>query len=144
MTRQLIGIGFALGCLSLASADPPRLDRAGDPLPAGAVARLGSPRWRGLITAGSSCQFEYSPDGKAIVCRMPDDEVAWLDAETGGQMRRVICPVRFLTFAVTPDGKTLITTDDPDAGEPWGLRLWDVATGSQRAFVAGRTAHCLS
>src|SRR6185295_12985819 len=41
----------------------PRLDAFGDPLPEGAVARLGTVRWRPGLALGA---VVYSPDGKIV------------------------------------------------------------------------------
>src|SRR5438046_765722 len=133
MNRPLTAAALALVVIPAAVA--------GDPLPAGAVARLGSPRWRGVFESWGPGEFRYTPDGSAIVCRMAGGSVAWLDADTGRELRRIRGPFRFRTFAVTPDGTTLITTDDGPSGPSWGLRLWNVATGAERKFIAELTAY---
>src|SRR5258706_16112918 len=64
--RQVLGT-FVLLSLGSASAEPPRLDRYGDPLPQGAVARLGSLR---LLCAGDVANVVFTPDGR-IVAAVP-------------------------------------------------------------------------
>src|SRR5947208_2758487 len=43
---------------------PARTDRYGDPLPPGAIARLGSIRWR---VDGEQTSVRYAPDGKTLL-----------------------------------------------------------------------------
>src|SRR5947209_1277253 len=58
-----------------------RVDRHGDPLPLGAVSRLGTIRWRHEGDAGA---LAFSADGKtlAVLCR-EDGLIYFFDAATG-------------------------------------------------------------
>ena len=116
-----------------------RNDVYGDPLPPGAVARVGSMRrWRGRNNYGSPLVF--TPDGKKVVFCENGQAIRFLNTATGQDVRR-ICPNRdvvnskdqMTTFALAPDGKTLIT-----AGL-WNpkLRLWDVGTGKELRQLPG-------
>ena len=70
----------ALGAAALSAApDGPRLDRHGDRLPAGAVARLGTVRFRGLLLRG--------PDGKSLITRR-DNRATLVDPETGAELKQ--------------------------------------------------------
>src|SRR5579871_3705874 len=64
----------------------PRLDRFGDPLPEGAVARMGSGRMR----QGSSIRsLSFTPDGKSLVAGGYGQVYLW-DAATGKRRRRFL------------------------------------------------------
>jgi WD40 repeat protein len=65
----------------------------------------------------------FSPDGKTLVCGIPDRSVV-LNAETGQTVFRF--PERPLWSFFTPDGKTLVT----DHGHR--LRVWDMAPWRER------------
>jgi RNA polymerase sigma factor (sigma-70 family) len=118
------------------------LDPNGDPLPAGAVLRLGTVRFRhgaGLLAAA------YSPDGKTLASAGDGGLIRLWDAATGKPMRTLRQPglTAILTLAFSPDGRTLASGGFV-AGERWKLRgepptpiaLWDVA--------AGRIVHTLT
>src|SRR5450432_578412 len=64
---------------------PPRLDAFGDPLPAGAVARFGTIRWRHDAVIRS---VHYSPDGKTLYTDSEDNTVRAWDALTGREKTR--------------------------------------------------------
>ncbi len=97
-----------------------RTDLYGEPLPRGAVARLGTVRFRlgGLFYACA-----YSPDGKTLAAGS-DDAVHLFDAANGKPIRQLRLGGYITSVAYSPDGKTLA------AGRECGLiQIWDLATG---------------
>ncbi len=101
------------------------IDLYGDPLPPGAIARMGTMRFRHIDTVIS---VAYSPDGKIIASgqRNRGPIILW-DAATGKELRRIEEEPGVLGgFAFSPDGKQL-------ALAKWGewIGLWDVATAKQ-------------
>ena len=114
---------LSLGGASLA-AEPAR-DGFGDPLPDGAVGRLGSMRLRhahAILTA------DFSADGKTLAA-CDGNGLSFWDVSTGKQVRRLAMPnpagVRLRRFSA--DGKTLI-----QSGYDNILRFFDSATGAER------------
>jgi len=109
-------------------AEPPAVDRLGDPLPAGAVARLGTARFRHPHTVE---MVAFAPDGKTLVTSGYDRSLRVWDAATG----RLVWadedqPGRIFNAAFSPDGKHLATADD--LGE---VRVRSAATGEVRYRV---------
>ncbi|MBA4064191.1 MAG: hypothetical protein C0501_10845 [Isosphaera sp.] len=103
-----------------AAARPPvddpaaKLDRFGDPLPPGAVARYGTVRLRhGQAPVG----LAFSPDGRVLgsAADTPDGLRAW-DPETGRQLARLNHRVRLGAFA--RDG-TVLTVGEDDRARVW-------------------------
>lgn len=82
-----------------------RVDQYGDPLPEGAVARLGTVRFRHgrFITA-----LTYNTDGKRIASAGFDQTIRFWDSDTGKELRRFekIYP-RTTSIAISPDGQYL-------------------------------------
>jgi WD40 repeat protein len=94
----------------LAAPPAPRADRYGDPLPEGAVARLGSARLR---HAGLS-DYVRLPGGKTVLTVGSDRVLRWWDLASGRQVRAVQLRGKAgLGHRVTlsPDGKTLVAHD---------------------------------
>jgi len=115
-----------------AAAPKAGVDLLGDPLPVGAVIRLGTARGR---DAERLSALALSPDGKLLVTRAGDDRVRLWEAATGKELH-VLAGAGELPglwgFALAPDGKTLVT-----AGADGMLRIWDPATGRQQHQALG-------
>src|SRR5207248_1144964 len=108
-------------------------DRFGDPLPDGAIARIGTLRF---VDGGQFGGLLYTPDGKMLITSGLGGFVRVWDAATGRQVRE--WPVKEVnsvnSLALSPDGKTLAT--GTIAGTPT-VRLWDMATGKELPRLAG-------
>ena len=121
------------------------VDTAGDPLPHGAVARIGVARFRPL-TAGAG----FTADGRSIVGGARDGFVHVFDAETGIEKRKFaahtdataalgskspqgsklapgLTHLGVVGFAMSPDGTQAATVGRNQ------VRVWDVATGARIA-----------
>jgi WD40 repeat protein len=135
-------------CLALAvfpSAPPPVAGAAAEePLPAGALARLGTYRLRHTNRIGA---IAFSPDGKLLASAGSEeggrDHTVRLWAVATGEERRRLeghqSGVDCLAFA--PDGNLLAS-----GGRDRTLRLWDVVTGREvrRLTVPKGGAQCLA
>ena len=69
-----------------ASAESPRLDCYGDPLPPGAVARLGSLR---LLCTGNVANVIFTPDGQLVAALLENGKSQFWEVATG---RAVVAP----------------------------------------------------
>jgi WD40 repeat protein len=106
----LTGLAWLLTCRVLAG--PPsggglraRTDRFGDPLPVGAVFRIGTLRLRYF---GDLYHLAFSPDGKYVVSSSENErKVRLWDRVTGREVIAVPTYVTFPFFAFSPDGRTL-------------------------------------
>jgi WD40 repeat protein len=115
------------GAPSNAQEKQPRLDLHGDPLPPGALARLGSSRyWHGLLNAAVA----QSPDGKLLATGGHDYTIRLMDAGTGRELRRLGRPDGpqrpGMSLSFSPDSKTLAA-----GGGDSAIRLYEVATGEE-------------
>jgi WD40 repeat protein len=145
--RLLTLLAPVLAAVPLYAADTPKqaTDLRGDPLPAGAVARLGTLRFR-----APSSSVAYSPDGKLLAAGGSDNKIRLLDAATGRVVRELVghaartyqpaanpkSPFDLLVSSVgegdvasvafSPDGQVLASGGWDDS-----VRLWDVKTGEQ-------------
>jgi WD40 repeat protein len=107
-----------------------RADCHGDPLPPGAVARLGTVRLR---HGAGVCAAVWSPDG-ALIATMSRDQTIRVWESGTGKLRQQFQEkeVEYHAVAFTPDGKTLAGAGgDPLKGGNTSIRLWDVATGRE-------------
>jgi WD40 repeat protein len=108
-----------------------RVDAFGDPLPPGAVRRIGTVRLR---QPSEVCSVAFSPDGKLLATGGRYDGVRLWDASTGKALH--FLPARgaqgIFGLAFSPDSKTLVSS-----GTDGALEAWDVATGKRASRLLG-------
>jgi RNA polymerase sigma factor (sigma-70 family) len=113
---------------------PVRTDRYGDPLPPGAIARLGTMRLR------PGDKVFCLPGGKTFLSLAPEDEkmvVCVWRMTTGELLRRFEVPTPHASVALSADGKILATSHYDALRMVSRIQLWDVASGRMAAEVAG-------
>jgi WD40 repeat protein len=104
-------------------------DAYGDPLPAGALARLGTVSLR----HGEAIQaIAFSPDGKTIACTDGGKFISLWDRSTGKEVRR-IPGASAMALAFSPDGRLLAM-----AGGKY-VELFDAATGERLHQLGNQT-----
>src|SRR6266508_1095436 len=84
-----------------------RNDSFGDPLPKGAIARLGTIRWKGSERIGA---IAISPDGKLLVAACSDGHMRLWEFPSGVLLRRFDMPVSdgTGTIAFSADQKHIV------------------------------------
>jgi RNA polymerase sigma factor (sigma-70 family) len=142
---------------ALALQPPPApVDQHGDPLPAGALARLGTVRWRhgGLVDF-----VAFLPEGNQVLSAGEDRAIRLWDFATGKEIRHFgpCTPpppgadgftddygrLGFVAVTLSADGKTVAASFDQPV-----IQLWDVATGKELPSISlkdrGGPAGCLA
>jgi WD40 repeat protein len=119
-----IGV-FSWGGSSSLAADAKKTDLYGDPLPAGAVARLGTLRLR---HSGPARGVALAPDGKAVASGGSDGRAVIWDVASGTPLAQFVSE-QVYAVAYSPDGRTLAAA----AGD---VILYDVQTKSRRLLKA--------
>lgn len=117
-----------IGLTIPAAGAPPRSDHYGDPLPDGAVYRIGTARLRHGV--GVYPPFEnvlLSPDGKFVFSSRSGDVVRMWETATGREVRRFDSFNGRLSLSV--DGSLLAI------GPGYQLRLYDAATGNIQHII---------
>jgi RNA polymerase sigma factor (sigma-70 family) len=117
---------------------PTRVDRYGDPLPPGAIARLGTVRLR---HSGKVSVVAFAPDGTALISGDEIGELRLWDTATGKLLRTFVDPLhhRIGALAFSPDGKWF-------ASGIARLSLWNVAAGTRADLAADYPfgVHCVA
>ncbi len=121
MNRSAFPLSLSLLILATAHApaQKPAVDAHGDPLPKGALARVGTTRFQ---TDGSPWCLAFSADGKRLSAGGDSGLSQW-DAGSGKPMRQLLA--EGTVAAVTPDGRVMLAVVEQ------GPRLIDVATGKE-------------
>lgn len=112
-----------------AAEERPRSDVFGDPLPTGAVARLGTMRFRHQELRG--WQFAVSPDGRSLATVAGRSLILW-DMATGRPLRRFSFAEVLHCLTLASDGKSAII-----GGEDCIVRRVDLATGKELQRFVG-------
>lgn len=100
-----------------------------DPLPDGAVARLGTPRFR--LPPGDRT-LALAADGKTLAVGHPGGLI-WIDTESGRELRRLeLKPSRTRPVAISSDGRVLA------AVEGSRVLVWDAKSGKEIARIEDR------
>ncbi len=126
MRYGLLVVGIVLGCCSTLRAEGiAREDSFGDPLPGGALVRMGTVRLR---QRQGAMGVAFSPAGTRLASCGWGDSIRLWDVRSGRTVRRFRGSERNGSFAVafSPDGAKMASV-----GEGGLVRLWDVATGEE-------------
>jgi RNA polymerase sigma factor (sigma-70 family) len=110
-----------------AAEERPRTDDFDDPLPPGAVARLGTVRFR----HEGSDQFALSPDGRTLAAAAGRSLIFW-DMATGRPLRRFPFDPFLHCLAFAPDGKSVAI-----GGEDCIIHRIDSSSGKEFQRFAG-------
>jgi RNA polymerase sigma factor (sigma-70 family) len=102
-------------------------DLYGDPLPAGAIARLGTVRFR---HGGWLMDVLVTPDGRTLISAGGRSVEIW-DAQTGRRKRKIAFPQAPSHYVsgvdLSPDGKLLVV----NRYERNKMRFWDLPSGAE-------------
>src|SRR5579883_187941 len=126
LPRVALAIGLWLLAAPMLAAEKaqPRSDALGDPLPVGAIARLGTVRLRHGDYLRS---IRFTPDGKTLISLGSDGIRVW-DAATGKPIRHFGAGIVPRSLDLSSDGRrAAISRYHAGAGGP--VEVWDVTTG---------------
>jgi RNA polymerase sigma factor (sigma-70 family) len=108
-----------------AGLGPAGTDRYGDPLPPGALARMGTVRLR---HGGKVEMIALFPDGRTLAAASRDQTLRLWDLTTGRELHRFPDHPGSLRFlALSPDGTTLASGVSP----PGIIHFWEAASGKE-------------
>jgi WD40 repeat protein len=120
----------------------PRLDAAGDLLPAGAVLRIGTNRWRGH---GSQSILLFTPDGKRLIDVSRSGGIVVFDASDGKVLRRANFEAQYVHNAVlSADGSRLAVSLREANGARHFLKVWKLPDCQQIADIPAEGMVCFT
>jgi WD40 repeat protein len=122
----LVLVVFAVGGGEAWCGEQPRLDVYGDPLPDGALARLGTARLR----HADGFLLHFTADGKTLISAGQDQTVRFWDLESGKLQRLQRLPQSLLLMALSADGKTAVLRGEEN------LHLWNIAAAKETSRIA--------
>src|SRR5262245_36490671 len=88
-TSSALSVFLLLATVVTSAAQEPRKDVYGDPIPTGAISRIGTIRLR---NSGELSKVAFSPDGKLLVTSAPNSPLKVWDATTGAPVREIPLP----------------------------------------------------
>jgi WD40 repeat protein len=138
MTKGIGKTAVMLGtilCLTTPAVAAPRTDAYGDPLPPGALVRLGTVRWRACAR-----HLTFMPDGKTLITgeyASSDRVIRFWDVATGKETSICHLPGALDDFALSPDGKTLAFS----WGELKGAVFLDLPSGKENRRFEETSTH---
>ena len=115
-----------------ATGPPVRTDLYGDPLPPGAIARLGTTRYR---HPGGITGLHFLPDNKTVIGVGTESRLSLWEAETGKRLREIsVAPLNIAGFALSRDGKQIAVggywwPEEAIKGPQGEVRVLDAVTG---------------
>ena len=110
------------------SGEKKRTDLWGDPLPRGALARLGATR---LHHDADVSAVAFSPDGRVLASGSLDGTVRLWDPKNGKELLRIRHGSQITSIGFARDSKTIASAGNADKT----VRLWDAVTGKEiRSF----------
>jgi WD40 repeat protein len=99
--------------------------------------------WKIVLMVPKAKATAFSPDGKRLVVNGEDGAAHVHDAGTGREVLKLLDPEAPIDhLACSPDGKWLVTWDEPpalDPNRPGVLRLWDAEAGRLLLALKGHT-----
>ncbi len=151
MLVLLAGCTF-IGNLQAQSSPAPRTDALGDPLPKGAIARLGTVRFKHNPAANGIIDMAYfSPDGTKVVSLvLSSGSVRLWDAANGKEIPGAwtASNQRFSAVTFSPDSKQLAAAINPGYRPPINnanaksvqnaIALFDIATPTKYKTLSGQ------
>jgi WD40 repeat protein len=118
--RQVVIAGGTADAPAPEAAQAQRKDLLGDPLPPGALARLGSTRFR---VTGATQALVFGPEDRTLIAYCWGEVITW-DRATGRELRRFKVKGRGRA-SFSPDGKLLAVPAHDE------VRLWDTTSGRE-------------
>jgi WD40 repeat protein len=124
-------LAFAAGDMPVGEPKPalPRLDRYGDPLPPGAVARLGTKR----MSHRDAVEFvQFTPDGKDVISGSRNHWLDYWDVAQGERRHDFKGAGSTFAFALSSNGNRFASIGDQAT-----ILLCDLETGKQLTELSG-------